>query len=222
MKESDLYNPVKRFLLDKGCTDTYGEVGTCDVLALKEEDNWIVELKTTLSFKLIDQAIDRTRIGHYVYIAIPKRKSGIPRCVKEILSNHHIGLLEVGKRSVRETIPATYNPLANKRNAYKRIRKLIRTYNATQLGGVKSGESITDYSLTMDTVKEFLSEHHDTWFTVEMILESCKTHYKNPKASLTSTLQEKWNEDWVETAIIDRRRHFRSKMPSQALEEVTK
>lgn len=219
MKESDLYNPVKRFLIEKGCTDVYGEVGTCDVLALQGDTNWIVELKTTLSFKLIDQAIDRTRIGHFVYIAIPKRKSGIPRCVKEILSNHHIGLLEVGKRSVKETIPATYNSLADNRKAFQRIRKLIRTYNVTQIGGVKSGESVTDYSITMDKVKEFLSEHHETWFTADMILESCETHYKNPKRSLTATLQEKWNQEWVETTVINRRRYFRSKLKKTLSEE---
>lgn len=218
MKESDLYNPVKGFLVEKGCEGIYGEVGTCDVLALQGDTNWIVELKTNLSFKLIDQAIDRTRIGHYVYIAIPKRKSGIPRCVKEILTNHHIGLLEVGKRSVKETIPATYNPLANNRKAFQRVRKLIRTYSVTQVGGVKSGESITDYSITMDKVKEFLSEHHETWFTVDKILESCETHYSNPKRSLTATLQEKWNEGWVETTVINRRRHFRIKLKTTSSE----
>lgn len=220
MKESDLYNPVKEFLIEKGCVDVYGEVGTCDVLALQGDVNWIVELKTSLSFKLIDQAIERTRIGHFVYIAIPKRKNGIPRCVREILTNHHIGLLEVGKTSVKETIPANYNPLANKRNAFQRVRKLIRTYSVTQVGGVKSGESITDYSITMDRVKEFLSEHHGTWFTADAILESCETHYKNPKQSLTATLQEKWNQEWVETSVIDRRRHFRSKLPKPLTEEV--
>ncbi|MGF9814306.1 hypothetical protein [Bacillus toyonensis] len=79
LKESDLFAPVKSFLIENGCSNVYGEVLGCDVLGLHGTCDIIVELKTTLSFKLIDQALDRLNYGHYVYIAIPQRKGQIFR-----------------------------------------------------------------------------------------------------------------------------------------------
>lgn len=210
MKESDLYLPIKKFLIENGCSDVYGEVLNCDVLGINGDLNYIVEMKTTLSFKLIDQAIERIRLGHYVYIAVPKRKSATPRCVKEILQTYKIGLLEVGKRKVKIEIPAQYNELANKRNGYIRIRKHIKEYHQTQVGGVKSGEGVTSYSLTMDGIKEFMRDtKQGAWVTVDEIIEQCETHYRNPKPSVLATLKEKWNQDWCESKIENRKRYFR-------------
>jgi hypothetical protein len=220
IKESDLYEPVKKFLLESGCTHVYGEVSDVDVLGLQEKCNIIVELKTSLSFKLIDQAIERTRLGHYVYIAIPKRKHAIPRCVKEILAIHKIGLIEVGKRSLRVVIPAKYNRTANKRNAYLRIRKQIKPYHEEQMGGVKSGEAITDYSITIKNIKEYMKRQNGKWITVEEILEHCETHYKNPKPSVMATLKEKWNSTWCETKMENRKRYFRMKEDLTLIEKV--
>lgn len=209
LKESDLFHPVKKFLLESGCSHVYGEVQNCDILGINGSCNVIVELKTSLSFKLIDQALDRLKRGQYVYIAIPKRKNAVPRCVKEILTTNKIGLIEVGKRSVKVSIPAKYNRLANKRKAYLRMRRNIKTYNEVQVGGVKSGESITDYSITIGNIKEFMERQTGKWFTVEEILEHCETHYKNPKPSVVATLKAKWNQDWCETKTENRKRYFR-------------
>ncbi|PLS15062.1 hypothetical protein CVD28_24600 [Bacillus sp. M6-12] len=211
MKESDLFLPVKKFLLESGYSNVYGEVGKCDVLGVNGECNIIVELKTTLSFKLIDQAIERLKQGHYVYIAIPKRKQSIPKCVKEILTYHKIGLIEVGMRSFKVTIPARFNRLANKRKSYKRLRKNIKEYSEGQIGGVKSGEKITDYSITMQNIKEYMKSKRNKWVTVDDILEHCETHYKKPKTSVMATLKAEWNQDWCESKIENRKRYFRMK-----------
>lgn len=210
MKESELFEPIKKFLLESGCSDVYGEVINCDVLGIDGDNNYIVEMKTSLSFKLIDQAIERVRLGHYVYIAVPKRKSAIPRCVKEILQKYKIGLLEVGKRKVKVTIPAKYNDIANNRNGYLRIRKHIKEHHLTQVGGVKSGEGVTSYSLTIDAIKAFMRDTRQSdWVTVDEIIANCKTHYKNPKPSVMATLKEKWNQDWCESKVEGRKRYFR-------------
>lgn len=37
----------------------------------------------------------------------------------------------------------------------------------------------------------------------------CETYYSNPKPSLNSTLQAKWNSDWCESKVINRKRYFR-------------
>ena len=211
MKESELFGPVKKFLLEQGCTDVYGEVMNCDVLGINGNINYIVEMKTSLTFKLIDQALKRVRLGQYVYIAIPKRKQAIPRCVKEILTSYKIGLIQVGKRKTMISIPAQYNSLADKRKAYQRIRRQIREHHESQVGGVKKGEGVTSYSITIDKIKAYMRSRDGEWVTVDEILEHCETHYRNPKASVMATLKEKWNQDWCETKMEHRRRFFRLK-----------
>ena len=51
------------------------------------------------------------------------------------------------------------------------------------------------------------------WVTVDDILDHCDTHYRNPKASVMATLKEKWNQDWCESKLENRRRYFRMKSP---------
>jgi hypothetical protein len=218
LKESDLFAPVKAFLLESGCSDVYGEVLGCDVLGINGSSNIIVELKTSLSFKLIDQAIERLNFGHYVYIAIPKRKSHVPRCVRAILETNKIGLLEVGEDNWTKeliatiSIPARFNRLATERQkkGFNRIREHIKPYNETQVGGVKGGEAVTDYSVMIENIKDFLRYNkRGKWVTVEEILEHCETYYANPKPSLMATLQAHWNRNWCETKIENRKRYFR-------------
>ncbi|EDZ49860.1 hypothetical protein [Bacillus cereus] len=206
-KETDLFAPVKAFLLKNGCTNVYGEVLGCDVLGIDGCCDIIVELKTTLSFKLIDQALDRLNMGHYVYIAIPQRKGHIPRCVKKVLEQNKIGLLEIGKDRFSDdiiayvSIPAKYNRLATewKKKGFKSIRDYIKNYHKEQIGGVKGGEGVTDYSITIDNIKNFLRyRKNGEWTSIEEILNHCETHYANPKPSLIATLQAEWNRNWCQ------------------------
>ncbi|MBP1309185.1 hypothetical protein JOD82_002205 [Paenibacillus sp. 1182] len=214
MKESDLFEPVKKFLVNiVGCSDVYGEVGSCDVLGITGVINIIVELKTSLNFKVIEQAIDRKHLGHYIYVAVPEIKT-VSRLAKEILKQHRIGLLfVVNHQHVEQVIPARFN-----RTRSSNIRKNIREYHKTQVGGVKSGESKTDYFVSMNNVKEYLAltrhfSRTEGWVTVDQILEHCETHYSNPKPSVMATLQASWNQSWCETKLENRRRYFRFKFP---------
>ncbi|MGG1571566.1 hypothetical protein [Fictibacillus sp. NRS-1165] len=222
MKESELFAPVKEFLLENGCSDVYGEVLDCDVLGINGACNIIVELKKTLSFKLIDQAIERLSYGHYVYIAIPNRKGPLPRCVKRILEENKIGLLMYkemhgelykemyGEGFMHVEIPARFNRLTI-RNQYS-IRKFIREYHKDQVGGVKGGEGKTDYSVMIDSIKDFLAyRKRGQWVTIEEILNSCEVYYAKPKPSLIATLQATWNRGWCETKVENKQRYFRLK-----------
>ncbi|MEN8648586.1 hypothetical protein ABFE25_28975 [Bacillus toyonensis] len=226
LKESDLFAPVKSFLINNGCSNVYGEVLGCDVLGINGICDIIVELKTTLSFKLIDQALDRLNHGHYVYIAIPQRKGHTPRCVKKILEQNKIGLLEIGKDRFSNdimahiSIPAKYNRLPNelKKKGFKPIRNFIKDYHKTQIGGVKGGEGTTDYSLMIENIKAFLRYNkRGKWTTVEEILNYCETHYANPKPSLIASLQAKWNSDWCECKRENGQVHFKFQDDSKSL-----
>ena len=71
--EVDLYKPVKDFFTAEGY-DVYGEVNDCDVVAVKEDELIIVELKLRLNLELVMQATKRQRLSDQVYVAIPKPK----------------------------------------------------------------------------------------------------------------------------------------------------
>jgi hypothetical protein len=70
MRESDLYGPVKRFLAGQGY-DVKGEVGDCDVYAVRDDVGVAVELKGAATLKLVLQAVSRMACADEVYLAIP-------------------------------------------------------------------------------------------------------------------------------------------------------
>ena len=69
--ETTLYGPVKRFLEDLGYA-VKGEIGGCDLVALKGEDPPIVvvgELKLSFNLELVLQAVDRAAACDEVWLA---------------------------------------------------------------------------------------------------------------------------------------------------------
>ena len=74
LQEVDLYKPIQMYFSHEGY-DVYGEVKDCDIVAVKEDELVIIELKLTLSVDLLIQAAKRQRLTDQVYIAIPKPKT---------------------------------------------------------------------------------------------------------------------------------------------------
>lgn len=56
------------------------------------------------------------------------------------------------------------------------------------IGGSKGGETLTEYKLTIEKIKECLY-FHPTGLTIEELLENVQTHYANPKPSTMATLR---------------------------------
>src|SRR4051794_5684554 len=79
--ESDLYQPVKRFLERLGY-EVKGEVGGCDVLAVRPgavHAPLVVELKLSLTLTIVLQGIDRLAVTDLVYLALPAASGGAGR-----------------------------------------------------------------------------------------------------------------------------------------------
>jgi len=69
--EVDLYEPIQQYFFKQGYI-VHAEVNDCDIVAIKEEELIIIELKTSLTIDLLIQATKRQRLTKNVYIAIPK------------------------------------------------------------------------------------------------------------------------------------------------------
>ncbi|MCA1064685.1 hypothetical protein QTG56_24045 (plasmid) [Rossellomorea sp. AcN35-11] len=213
LKESDLFEPVKRLLIEKvGCEKVYAEVLHYDVVAVIGNHDIIVEMKKVLNFKVIQQAVEARRHGHYVFIAVPYKKSGIQRIVKDFLKYHGIGLIIIKDETVAE-IPTGLFASFNRKTGD--IRKYIKDgYHDTIPGGSKMGDFDyqSDYTLMIDDIRRFLKRRKQgKWVTVDEILEHCSCYYSKPKPQLTQTLKANWNSDWLEWKVENRKSHFRIK-----------
>lgn len=126
MKESDLYQPVKQFLLDRGYV-VRSEVNGCDVVAMQEDELVIVELKKGVTMNLLVQAVDRQPMADAVYVAIPRPKQGIRsarwRGVLRLLKRLDVGLILVSPTV--GTVEVALHPGASKPKRATRARQAV-------------------------------------------------------------------------------------------------
>lgn len=106
--------------------------------------------------------------------------------------------------------------LGKRHKPSRSLRDYVLPHHRLTTGGVKSGEGVTEYSITIDNIKDCLRfrRSNEGWMTVDEILEQVQTHYSNPKPSVMATLQAHWNKDWCETKVEGRKRYFRLKRKS--------
>lgn len=101
-KESDLYPPVYEYFTGLGY-DVQAEVNSCDLVAQKDGETIIAELKTGFTLKLIYQAIDRQSISDLVYVVIPRPKRGAKgpqwRNMLKLAKRLNLGLITVAMDS---------------------------------------------------------------------------------------------------------------------------
>lgn len=227
LQESDLFEPVKKWLEEREY-EVFSEVevpsasGRIDVVGKKKPAYCAVEMKTSLSLELVDQAVKRRQAFHYIYIAIPKRKKEIPFFIERILMKEKIGILliDVKYGNVSCCLPARFNrPIFSTK--YSKLESILTEEHKTWLkGGSNGGGYVTPYKLTMERVKEYLygerykwasvHEGDEGWRSINNILDHCETHYGSPKSSLSNALR-KFEEEWCESMVIGRKLHYRFK-----------
>ena len=166
MKETDLYQPVKDFLEGQGY-EVKAEVGACDVLACRgEEDPVIVELKSGFSLSLFQQGIDRLRVSDAVYLAVP-RKSGTAwrrSLTANVTLCRRLGLglilvrLRDGHVEVRLD-PGPYAPRKSKRRKDRLLREFARRDGDPNVGGATRTGLVTAYRQDAMRCAVHLAEH---------------------------------------------------------------
>lgn len=153
MAELDLYEPIKRFLEKQGY-DVKGEIGACDVMAVRGDDEpVVVELKERLSLALLLQAVDRQRVSEAVYVAfrIGKKSSASWRSkrkeVTALLRRLGLGLLTVSTRGqvVPVLDPAPYRPRPDLRRRGRLLKEFAERVGDPETGGSTAGQRLTAY-----------------------------------------------------------------------------
>lgn len=153
MAEADLYGPIKQFLEAQGYA-VKGEIGACDIVALRGEDApVVVELKERLNLALILQAVDRLRVSDAVYIAfrVGKGQSASwrsrPKHVIALLRRLGLGLLTVSPRGnvVAVLDPAPYRPRTDSRRRRRLLKEFAERVGDPEAGGSTSRKQLTAY-----------------------------------------------------------------------------
>jgi len=153
--ESELYEPVKRWLESRGYV-VRGEVLGCDVVAVREGEPWpvIVELKKRFNLSLFLQAVDRRAATPYVYVAAERtdRSGAVPLSGLRRLC----GLLGVGLLTVRlykrkpalvelHCEPAAEPPQRQGRRTARMLREFHGRSGDYNGGGVTGRKLVTAY-----------------------------------------------------------------------------
>lgn len=151
-KEEDLFDPICKWLINNGYT-VQAEVQSCDVVAQKDDEMLIIELKKSFNLQLVYQCLERQKLSPIVYAAIAnpnrgKRNKNFNK-ITNLLKRLGIGLFVVHlyKSSsivdhIHEAQTVKVRKNARKKNkVLNEISKRSGNYNK----GGKQGKIITAY-----------------------------------------------------------------------------
>lgn len=152
-KEEDLYDPLRKWLVNNQY-EVQAEVQSCDVVAVKNEEITIIELKKSFNLQLVYQCMERQKIGKYVYAAIAApNKSKIKRKnlqkAEALLKRLGIGLILISLYSTSSIVEvrieaksiATRKSPNKKKKVLKEIAQRSGEYNV----GGKQGKIVSSY-----------------------------------------------------------------------------
>lgn len=167
VSESDLYTPVRDYLAAQGYT-VRGEVRHCDVVAVKDQDVIVVELKRTLNLALLAQAVQRQQITDSVYVAVPRpsnkrRWNAESRGLQRLLRRLELGLILVSVKAGKPAVEIIFHPIPcehRKRSRTKRavIEEVERRSGDYNLGGSSRRKLVTAYRENAIQIAAYLAE----------------------------------------------------------------
>ena len=165
MKESDLFEPVKKYL-EASDYKVRAEVKNCDITATKNDELIIVELKLSANLQLFIQATDRQRITDSVYVAIPKpaqRSKKHWKGILHILRRLELGLIFVDVENPVNPVEIVFHPIEFQRRKFKHRKRAIikEVENRSQnlnVGGINKKKIVTAYKENAIQIAVYLKE----------------------------------------------------------------
>lgn len=153
IREIDLYPPVKALLEGQGYT-VKGEIGRCDVVAVREDaEPVVVELKTAFNLALLFQGLQRQTISDLVYLAVPTPRGGglwksHRRDILKLCRMLGLGLMTVdiaGGHAEVVLDPAPYQPRRQPRARQRLLGEFQRRVGDPTAGGGRGRPVMTAY-----------------------------------------------------------------------------
>jgi len=169
MKESDLYLPLKQYLVSQNY-EVKGEVCDCDVVAIRnDEPPVIIELKLSLNIDVLLQSIDRLALSSVIYIGIPHDCKSFKKKKKlaiRLLKMLGFGLILINPNSNKVEIlldPCEYKPRKVKQKKERLLGEFQSRVGDPNLGGMASKKGvITSYRQKALQIALYLQKHGET------------------------------------------------------------
>lgn len=217
MKETDLYEPVIT-LFPSG--DIYPEVVVYshrpDIVVHEDKGITVVEMKTTMSLALLEQAYNWVNRADYVYVAIPQPKKLNDFAIR-LLTSKGIGVIVVQGKHAMKYKPA----VKQERNTVRWKDHLHECYKLNVSGGT-NGTYMTPYKFMIQCVKEHLETCKKSQTIKEIIKDVdagydkvVSNHYRNPSSSLRKALGE-YETEWCRKGTRGKTLCFSAKETSKS------
>jgi hypothetical protein len=213
MLETDLYYPIKDYFEKRGY-EVYAEVIEADIVAVKDTQIVVIEMKLNMNLKLLDQCWRWKNRANLVYAAIPCCCK-YPWYVHHCLDRDEIGLIKIDFNYYGEAfIRNVESKIERQGNFYPQWEKHLNlSHQMNNVGGSKSSKIYTPYKQTMDAIRKYLAKVKRA--TAREICENVKHHYsgKTPWYSLDSALRS-FEKDWIDWEIDGKNIYFKIKVRS--------
>jgi len=199
IRETDVARPVVEYLRLLGWT-VYQEVELCygrpDIVACLGNLVWIVEAKTSLSLKVLEQAYRWTGHVHYISVAVPRRRRGShDRFALRLFEDKGIGVFSVRGSGADEMIPNTMvasEPRMMRRPHLHYVREIRDSLRPEMIdyaeAGSVAGSHWTRWKGTRDEVKSIVRRHPGVSIS-ELIKEHGRFHYHTSQSARTSLVK---------------------------------
>jgi hypothetical protein len=192
--EVELGEAVVRYLKAEGWEVTaevqarraYGPI--FDIVATRRPLVWIVELKRTLTFALLDQARAAHDFAHIVSVAVPEahcRRRGGRYAATDYMVWKGIGRLDVS-RWYEHRVTETLRPRLNRKPLDIDAMKATLTDPLQSVcpPGTANGGHMTEFGRTCQRVREYVRKQPGR--TIKQLVEDVTHHYANAASARSS------------------------------------
>ena len=186
LSETSLAAPVVAWLRDMEW-DVYQEVQVgddiADIVATKGPLLYVVEVKVSLSLKLLAQAARWLRLAHYVSVALPF-EIGKGRYLERSFAEKYMAENGIGRITVKdsEVDVNRIDPKFHRCVESKHIRNRLNEKQKTALSaGSKGGGYWTPFKETCQALREFVERNPGC--TMKSAIDGIKHHYSSPASA---------------------------------------
>jgi len=195
MKEKEL---AKYFIDYLSCYDLYFEIPMLKVDIVAKHNNILMafEVKTSLNFRVIEQAAYNYNWFNYSYICVPWAQN--MNFAKRVCSLFGIGILtiHVSGNMAWGDVNEYLKPVLN-RSAHSLKRNIkLPEYSKRSIAGASGsdGTTITPFKITVENIVEYIKKNPDP--TIKEVFENVETHYHSFSSARSSLYQ------WVRNGVI--------------------
>lgn len=194
VSEETIAAHVVHWLTSEGGWEVYQEVSAgarADIVATRGLAMHVIEVKTSLSMALLEQAVAWRHHAHMTSVAIPERKRG-SRDGFAVAALFGLGILEVGPLGrVREIRRADFSRPKEPEFLRRRLNEAQKTYAPA---GNARGRFWSPFQQTCEDLRRFVEKNPGV--PLKAAIEGISHHYRT-EASARSALAK-----WIEAGSV--------------------